>query len=253
MIGVPHVGGLPGYWVDSLEGMEKPKEGYWFQRAEGMPVDMARNTLVAGGLAAGCDWLLQIDADMEWSKFALQRVWQTAEATGADMVGALTFTRYMPPVPCVFRGVTRRIEGRDYLRIQAEETREWLKAHEEAQGPGPFVLDPAPADAVVEADATGGAFLLAHRRVFEAMERKWGRGRKARKERELFGGPWFRRDGMKKGEDFQFFARARALGFRLVIDRSVCVRHMHGSSGGVGPEEFLAWQEVKPFETWLDT
>jgi len=290
MIGAPHVGDLPGYAVDSLLALVKPKEGFLWQRASGMPVDVARNFLVRAMLEQGAEWLLQIDADMQYHPDSLKRLAErvtapstlrpfdpstgsgydrlrvrqaqgTTSSGGAsvDMVGALCFTRYVPPVPSIFRDVTRRVHGHEFLRIQVEETRQWLEAHPEAMAECPTVLDPAPEDAMVRADATGGAFLLVHRRVFEAIEHEYAgkRGlfgrRRAARERELYGGPWFRRDQVKKGEDFLFFQRARKLGFQLWIDRSVIVKHMWGDSGGIGPEAFVAYQSVYPFERVIET
>lgn len=233
-IGTVHVAPLPGRFVDSLVGLRKPEEGFVYLRVGGMPVDMARNELVRKFLESEAEWLLQVDSDMVFAAESLNRL----AKRGVDLVGALCFTRYVPPLPAIFRGVTRvREDGREFLWIRCQETVEWLEAHPEALEECPVVLDPAPEDAMVRADATGAAFLLAHRRVFEAV-----------------GEPWFVRDDLKRGEDFYFFERVRAAGIELWIDRSVIVGHLWGDERWIGPEDFVAYQSVYPLDrVILDT
>jgi len=218
--------------VDALMGLVKPKEGFYWLRVGGMPVDMGRNELVRTFLESEAEWLLQVDSDMVFAPGSLERL----ASRKLDLVGGLCFTRYVPPLPAVFRGVTRvREDGREFLRIRCRETMEWLQTHPEALEVCPVVLDPAPDDAMVKADGSGAAFLLAHRRVFERV-----------------GEPWFKRDDLKKGEDFYFFEKARRAGVQLWIDRSVIVGHLWGDIA-IGPEDFVAYQAVYPFERIIET
>jgi len=234
-IGLPHIGKFSGKFLDCYVGMRKPAEGYRLLRVGGAPVDMARNELVRKFLAGGGDWLLQIDSDMGFARESLARLMGVAERRGLKMVSALCFTRYVPPLPAVFRGVTRvREDGREFLRIRCQETMAWLEAHPEAIEECPCVLDPAPEDALVRADGTGGAFLLVHREVFEALDE-----------------PWFKRDALKQGEDFFFFQNARRAGFELWVDRSVICGHEWGTEY-IGPETFVAFQAVYPFERAIE-
>lgn len=235
-IGIPHIGKLSGRFVDSYMGLRKPEEGFMHMRVGGAPVDVARNNLVERFLAGDCQWLLQIDSDMGFARESLTRLASRTEEHGMRMISGLCFTRYKPPMPTIFRGVTRvREDGREFLRIQCRETMEWLEAHPEALDECPCVLDPAPVDALVRADASGGAFLLVHREVFEALEK-----------------PWFVRDGAKKGEDFYFFERARRAGFELWVDRSVICGHEWGEAY-IGPEDFVAYQSIYPFDQVRET
>jgi len=237
-IGIPHIGRFSGAFLDCYAGLRKPEEGYLHVRAGGMPVDMARNELVRKFLASDCVWLLQIDSDMGFARESLARLAAQTEEHGMRMISGLCFTRYRPPLPTIFRGVTRVRErdGREYLRIRCKETMEWLEAHPEALEECPCVLEPAPDDALVRADGSGAAFLLVHRDVFEAV-----------------GEPWFKRDALKRGEDFYFFQRARSAGFELWVDRSVICGHEWGDGHYIGPEDFVAYQSVYPFERVLET
>jgi hypothetical protein len=231
-IGIPHIGALPGPFVDSLMGLTKPSEGFYWLRAGGMPVDMARNVLVKQFLGGEAEWLLQVDSDMTFAPASLERL----ASRGEELISGLCFTRYVPPLPTVFRGVTRvREDGREFLQIRCQETAEWLSRHPEALEVCPAVLDPSPDDALVQADGSGAAFLLCHRRVFEAV-----------------GEPWFQRDDLKKGEDFYFFEKARRAGFQLWVDRSVIVGHLWGELA-IGPEDFVAYQSVYPLERLIET
>ena len=232
-IGTLHVAGLPGRFVDSLLALKKPREGFDWLRLSGMPVDMARNEMVRRFLAGEAEWLLMVDSDMTFAPRSLERL----ASRRVDLVGGLCFTRYVPPLPAIFRGVTRvREDGREFLRIQCQETMGWLERHPEALERCPCVLDgAAEGDGMVRADATGGAFLLTHRRVFEAV-----------------GEPWFKRDELKKGEDFYFFEKVRRAGMELWIDRSVVVGHLWGDQQ-IGPEEFVAYQAVYPMERVIET
>jgi len=236
-IGIPHIGKLSGKFLDCYAGLVKPETGYLHIRVGGMPVDEARNELVRTFLESDCTWLLQIDSDMGFAPRSLARLAKRTQEYGMRMISALCFTRYRPPVPTVFRDVTRvRDDGREFLRIQCQEMMAWLKVHPEALEKCPCVLDLEPDDGLVRADASGGAFLLVHREVFEALDP-----------------PWFVRDGPKKGEDFHFFERARKeAGFELWVDRSVICGHEWGEQY-VGPEDFVAYQSVYQFDRVLET
>jgi hypothetical protein len=245
-IGVPHVGRVSGSFLDSMLMLAKPKDGFDWIRVPGLPVDEAREEMARAFLAnpAGLQALLMIDSDMEFHPLSMARLAERLGEPGVDMVAALCFTRVRPPVPAAFSGRTRAtwrvelawpyISGRDWLRIQVEETLAWLEEHPEAVVERPAVLDPAPEDAMVQVDATGGAFVMIRRHVFEALAE-----------------PWFVRDAAKRGEDFDFFQKARRAGFRLWIDRSVIVKHEWGEQT-LGPLDFLAYQAVTdmgPVET----
>lgn len=231
-IGVPHTRPFEGSFLDSLLGLVRPRDEFLFIRVPDLPVDEARNMIVERFLAHDdLQFLWMLDSDMVFAPQTLERLAGRLDLGHVDMVGALCFCRYRPVVPSLFRDVTKKgwkrakawpyLYRREWLRVQVEETYQWLEAHPEAQAEAPVVLDPAPADAMVPADSTGGACVLIPRKVFETMRR-----------------PWFRRDDVKKGEDFFFFQKARHLGFKLWIDRSAIVFHSWGDQA-IGPKDFI--------------
>ena len=237
-IGVPHTRLFEGPVVDSLLTLQKPQDGFEWIRVPDLPVDEARNEIVKRFLAKeDLQYLLMMDSDMVAHPASLARLAQRLGQPGVDMVGALCFTRYRPPVPSLFAGVSRKqwrlqkewpfLYRRDWLWVQIEETYNWLHMHPEAQAKDPIVLDPAPEDSMVIAHATGGAFCLFKRECFATISP-----------------PWFKRDDLKKGEDFHYFQRARRAGLKLWIDRSVIVHHMWGDQA-LGPLDFLAYQEQR--------
>jgi len=236
-VGIPHTRDFSGRFLDSLMGLERPGEGFHLIRVSDLPVDEARNEVVRRFLAyPECEYLLFVDSDMVFHPYSLARLASRLDRVGnrlgqqADMVAALTFTRCLPPVPTIFRGVAGIENGRERLYIQMDETLEWLEKYPAAQQ-CPTVLPGIPLDALVPADATGCAFVLISRYVFENIEP-----------------PWFVRDGLKRGEDVGFFAKARDAGFKLWIDRSVVVGHEWGGGAYIGPRDFMAYRSLAPKE-----
>jgi hypothetical protein len=235
-IGIPHTAkGFSGKFLDSIVGLTRPDEGLHIIRVSDLPVDEARNAMAEKFLShPDAEYLLMVDSDMVFHPRSLERLVSRLDRAGAnrlgqqvDMVGALAFTRCMPPVPTVFRDVAGVENSQERLYIQMDETLSWLKKHPAAQE-CPTVLPGIPLDAMVPADATGCAFILYSRYVFEHIQP-----------------PWFVRDGLKRGEDFHFFQTARHRGFRLWIDRSVVVGHEHGDSF-IGPKDFMAFRKLAP-------
>lgn len=233
-IGVPHTGPFQGSFLDSMIGLRRPRDEYQFIRVPDLPVDEARNIIVERFLAHPdkLQWLWMLDSDAAFAATTLERLASRLEPGRVDMVSALCFCRYTPVVPSLFRGVTKRtlrwsrhwpfVYVREWLRIQIEETLAWLEAHPEAQVREATVLDPAPEDAMIPADSTGCHCVLFPRAVFEVVAR-----------------PWFKRDGIKRGEDFFFMQRVRHAGFKLWVDRSAIVWHGYGDQG-IGPLDFVA-------------
>lgn len=221
-IAVVHTRPFSGRFVDSLNALVKPKEGYHWIRVPDLPVDLARNEAVRSFLAVRpkLEYLLQIDSDMGFAPRSLQRLMER----DVQLVSGLCITRSVPPVPAVFGKVTRRDGEHEWLRIQTREIFEWLLQHPEALEKCPVVLDGKPKeDGMVRENGAGAAFLLAHRDVFETV-----------------GEPWFKRDALKKGEDFNFFQRCRKAGVQLWVDRSVILGHEWGAQYA-GPRTFMVY------------
>lgn len=157
------------------------------------------------------DWVLFIDDDMTWPPDAISRIVRTREEHDFDILGGLCFRRAHPFQPTM------------YMREQADRGHyNFLESWSEGE--------------IVEVDATGMAFCLVHKRVFEMMIEgpmpPFG-------VRMAMGGPppnFFRWEG-SYGEDLRFCQEAKAAGARIHVDTSIVIGHRAEVS--IGPRDFL--------------
>lgn len=203
----------------------------WREMPGGL-VDKARNDAVEFLLRSPAGFLLFLDADMVWQPPAVAQLVQSAyaELPWADIVGAWCPLRNPPYLPTIDTG-----------------TGTW-EPHEPLQGP-------------MEVIRTGGAFVLVKRHVFERMEKPWYGVRPVPRPidfiQELDGYARQKFDGrnpfvtMKEwgqlttcaqqdtqgprdprapfanvGEDSNFADKARALGFRIVVQTNIEIAHL---------------------------
>lgn len=157
------------------------------------------------------DWLLFIDDDMVWRPDTIQRIVKTREKHDFDMLGALCFRRAHPFQPTM------------YMRESSDKGRyNFLESWKEGE--------------IVEVDASGMAFMLIHKRVFEMMI---GGEMPPFGVRMAMGGPppnIFRWEG-SLGEDLRFCQEAKAAGARIYVDTSIEVGHRGEVT--IGTEDFL--------------
>jgi len=231
-VGVPTVG--PPTWrlVASLLGLSTYFDEYGqftFTKVEGLPVDEARNELVRWFLEeTRCEWLLQVDRDAILHPETAVRLM----SWNLPIVSALTFTRYRPVVPTVYR--EHHPEDEDKYKIQIDETRRWIREHEPLWSSNEVLLEPKPADALTAVDFTGCHCLLVKRCVYEELDP-----------------PWFKAyaiDPSRYGEDRWFCEKARAAGFSIYVDRSVVAAHMYGEQP-LGALDFLVWDNATDWKT----
>ncbi len=221
MIGTPVIGNPTRKMAASLFSLIKPTKCSWIQLPD-RPCDVARNLLVERCLEDGWDWLWMLDADMCFEPETLIAL----NARAKPLIAALCFTRVMPPAPACYRGkVTTDDEGYPRYKVQAKEIIEFLERNMvRLDIHHPAVILPDQVDALKRYDSTGGACVLIHRDVLEAIEP-----------------PWFKYTHPDRmvGEDFYFFQKARAAGYDLWIDRTVIVGHAFGEQY-IGPEDYVA-------------
>jgi glycosyltransferase involved in cell wall biosynthesis len=143
------------------------------------------------------DWLLFIDDDMVWKPDAIGRLVKSAEELQADILGALTYRRSAPHSPTMFMREMPHDGGYNFLES-------WDKD-------------------VIEVDATGMAFVIINKRVFEAI----AGGPMPPYEERAGGNPpnFFRWEGTL-GEDLRFCQDARSAGARIFVDTRIEVGHM---------------------------
>lgn len=155
------------------------------------------------------DWILFIDSDMVWQPVAMKILIETREKFDLDIVSGLCFQRSDPYQPTLYREASRAPLGVDVT---------WS---------GYTFMERWPEDAAVEVDATGMAFCLIHRRVFDRILRdKVGESFGSFDQRsKMVPAPFFRWEG-EYGEDFLFCREAKAAGCRIFVDTSVKVGHV---------------------------
>lgn len=175
-------------------------------------VSAARNKVTQRFLDSGAgDWLLWVDADMQWDHDAIPALLASADAETRPIVGGLCFGNHQGELYPTIYHLVKREDG-------------------EVKVGRPRVYE---RDAMVDVVATGAAFLLVHRRVLEAMA--------AAKFSEAF--PFFMEaifGSDPVGEDLEFCFRARRLGFPIYVNTSV--RIGHHKSHLLTEEAFMAEQ-----------
>lgn len=143
------------------------------------------------------DVLVFCDDDMVWKPDAIKRLVQTREEYDLDMLGALCFRRGEPFQPTL------------YMREQPDE------------GMYNF-LERWDSD-LVEVDATGMAFCVIHKRVFERIA---GKPMPSLEERMNMGPPQFFRWVGTLGEDLRFCQDAKRAGCKIWVDTRIEIDHV---------------------------
>lgn len=149
------------------------------------------------------DWLLFIDDDMTFQPDAVRRLVETAQETGADIVGGLCFQRGAPYQPTLYH----YREGSGYGYMETWE------------------------DGPVEVDATGLAFCLitvnALNKILISETGDPDIRFPGREERKAMGGtyPFFQWNGVW-GEDFLFCQIAKKAGCTIVVDTRIEIGHI---------------------------
>jgi hypothetical protein len=190
-----------------------PGEHVDFNIVQGSIVTLQRNELVQrmrGG------WLLFIDDDMVWQPGQIKTLIEDFEEHDLDMLGALCFRRSPPFQPTM------------YMRESP------------TGGAYNFLEDWEPGE-IKEVDATGMAFIVIRKRVFERMVALY-------EDREGWVMPpydvriqqpppnFFRWEG-QLGEDLRFCQEAKAAGCRVFVHTGVEVGHV--AEVQIGHRDFL--------------
>jgi hypothetical protein len=151
----------------------------------GKPISVARNEMTRDALLSSpkVTHVLWIDNDMEFGPEALKILLEH----DVPIVGGLCHSRHFPYHPIL------------------------AKTHHDGRKYG-FVFH-YPPNTLFEVEATGGAFLLVKREVYELMnaagfEMSW----------------WSERDGLS--EDFSFCELARSLGYKVYVDTGLEIGHV---------------------------
>lgn len=156
------------------------------------------------------DWILFIDSDMVWQPEAMRVLIETREKFDLDIVSGLCFQRSDPYQPTLYKLA-------DHAPVTGTNNN-WS---------GYTFMERWPEDAAVEVDATGMAFCLIHKRVFDRiLMATVGEAFPEFEERkEQTPAPFFRWEG-ELGEDFLFCREAKATGSRIFVDTAVKIGHV---------------------------
>jgi GT2 family glycosyltransferase len=164
--------------------------------AGGGGIDQARNDMVARFLAMDADWLLMVDADMVWKPGDLDALFAAADPMGRPILGALCFGA--------------RFDDSNVFPAMLMD---------DGNG-GLYRLENYPRNQIVRVTATGAAFLLVHRRVFEHMAEHFPPNRP-----KVFFAISYLANGERIGEDVHWCLQAGRLGFPIHVHTGVCVGH----------------------------
>lgn len=190
-------------WAFSFGYMDKP--GPWdIIRLSGLPFGEARTQAAVQCLNGGYQWLMFIDADILAPKETIPRLMSHR----LPIVSALYYQRFPTwtgleglYLPCMFN----EVPGADG-KLQKQPITDFK--------PG----------SLVEAHYIPAGCLLVHRSVFERMLQA---GIRRFFEWTLHADS--QPSGAGRSEDFEFCARARALGFKCFVDTSVVCEHETGA------------------------
>ena len=210
-VGWLHPGDVAGCFIESLShtllrDRRMARINTTFSLQSGPRIVESRNFIVRYFLKdTRDDWLLMIDADMAWDFDAFETLVKHADADDVPIIGGLCFA-----------GGQTWVDGSTSMFPTLYSFKEEGKEAEK-------VLD-YERDALVRVDATGAAFLMVHRRVFEQMRKATG---------TMPGGepnphPWFAElyyHGRQVGEDIGFFMRCQALGIPVHVHTGAKVKH----------------------------
>lgn len=155
------------------------------------------------------DWLLMIDADMAWEPQAFERLCFKAQRKRVPVIGALCF------------GGGRSIDAAG-IPVCFPTLYKFVQPPDEPLGIEK--LDDYPDDALIPVGATGAAFLMVHRDVYNTLAEKLSRSPDGYPNPY----PWFAETvnrGRAVGEDITFCMRAQACGFQIHVDTGAKVRH----------------------------
>ena len=164
----------------------------------GPRIPTARNTMTRAFMdhPSRPEWCLMVDADMSFGPDAFERTLAVADPIKAPIVGGLCFAGGSSGV---VKPTIRIITSLEPLTIDT--------------------LYDYPQDELIQVDATGAAWLLIHRSVFEKVE-------EAHRDHPY---TWFADSvygGNELGEDITFCLRARQLGIPVHVHTGIHIGHM---------------------------
>lgn len=175
-------------------------------------IDDARNNLTETFLKGNTEWLFWMDSDMVFEPATLVKLFDTAEKTNAKLVTGIYYQRKGVNYPCLWS----RGEQTEHGDITGQGNKRGI----ENKYCGTYLVVSKDKQLPFKAHAAGFGCVLAHRSVFEMMDR-----------------PWFKFIKGVCSEDFYFFVNAKDLGIDLWADPTIKLWHL-GDSPMIGQDQF---------------
>lgn len=169
------------------------------------PVDKARNELVESALAKNVDYIWFIDTDNLMSPDTLERMIETIEQTGADIVTALYFEKAKPYYP-----VLRQYHTDGFWKVENP-----------------------PLGEVIEVDGCGMGCCLIKPDVFKKLSKPWF----------AFSYEDWHGKSVQLSEDLYFCRKARQAGFKIVCNTGIISTHIGGGIDAFEYESFREIRE----------
>lgn len=214
--------GYNDLWL-SFIGMEKEQQYNVIAKRGYSPAEAARE-IFRDFLKTKDTHILMLDDDATLAPQTLNRLM----SRNLPVVGALTWTRSIPPTPTIWRGVGGVAGNFITWRTRVDDVVKWLERAEvgaevrKNQHTSALVLDYNPPDALSRTDNIGFHCVLIRRDVIEAI-----------------GEPFCEDTVHGVHEDFDFSARAICAGYDLFVDKTVFSGHINARA--IGPLDFWAW------------
>jgi len=188
-------------------------------------VDSALNDLIEFMLGTKAEWFLLMASDAAVHPLAVERLLSWDK----PLVAALSFLRYAPILPAVYRAQNEKGQ----FRSEVELVIQWIREHPHLMALNePALLEPRPEGALLEVRRFGTHVTLIHREVLEAIEP-----------------PWFKRQSeFGSGEDFYFVEQAEAAGYQPYVDLSQVAAHKWGD-WVLGALDFMVWAKSVDWDT----
>lgn len=170
----------------------------------GSQIDAERNDIVEGFLAHPDQpaWLLMIDADMVWVPDDVTRLLDAADEKTAPVMAGLCFAESRQNRGELWPTMMVFVPGEHGEAVGLKRIKEW------------------PRGEICKVDATGAAFLLVHRSIFERLREVMGESHPA---------PWFAvtySAAERFGEDVTFFMRLHMLEVPVFVHTGVSIGHV---------------------------
>lgn len=153
-------------------------------------VDDARNGLAEAFLSSPTEWMLWLDSDMLFPPETLEELWKTAVERNAKLVTGVYYQRKGNNLPCLW------VRGNELSNGEVAAANTPRGKYNEYVGT--FTFPHIDKKESFPVHAAGFGCVLAHRSVFEKMDR-----------------PWFKFIPGTCSEDFYFFVQASKLGYQL--------------------------------------